>query len=349
MAVSIADIVEAFETQSRLCRSRGAILTASIIDGARVGLQSGGPVAELLADLNKEPGKAGLALRIAGAVHYLVIKGRADALASIYEAPRALDAEDAASMLSALVSDHEPVFRSYLSRPPQTNEINRLAALIPAFSEVSAATGLPLDLYELGASGGLLLCPDQCAVDYGAFRWGDGPLQLSSEWRGEAPTLVHPLTIRERAGCDRDPIEFSDPEQLDIAHSYIWPEHPERRKAFDAAIAATNDVSIKVDQADAIGWLDDRDIPKPGAASVVFTSVFAVYLSNEDAARLHQIVAGLGAQASAAAPVAFVQFEPEPRLDFFKFTLDLTVWPGGKRRRIAVAQAHGQWVEPLSD
>ncbi len=343
------EILAAFKRQADYCRLREAPLTASIIDAAGTDLQAGGPIAGLLQDFDEDPARGALALRIAGAVHYLAIKGRAGPLQKAYRTLSLPETNAVAASLAALAEEHGAVFQSLVSRPPQTNEINRLAALIPAFSEVSSAWGLPVDLYELGTSGGLLLSPDRCSVDYGAFSWGDGPVSLKSDWRGDAHEFADRLEIRGRSGCDRNAIDFTDPEQMDIAHSYIWPEHPERRRTFDAAIAATRDAGARIDRADALQWLAARDIPQPGAVSVVFTSVFAVYLNDDETARLNRLMDDFGARATTDAPVAFIQFEPEPELDFVTFNVDLTIWPGRMRRRIATAHAHGAWVEPVPD
>ncbi len=349
MPASKADILAAFERQSEYCRTRGASLTAALIDAAAVDIKANGPVAGLVKNFGEDPAKGALALRIAGAVHYLANKGRAGSLQPAYQSLRAPGEAEFAVALVALAEAHGTVFQSFIARPPQTNEINRLAALIPAMSEVSSRFDLPLDLYELGTSGGLLLAPDQCSIDYGSFAWGDGVIALKSDWRGEAPDLVKRLDIRHRLGCDRQPLDFSDPEQLDIAHSYIWPEDPRRRQTFDAAISATRDLGAQIDCDDALEWLAARTVPKSGTVSVVFTSVFAVYLDDGETTRLHSLMDDIGARATAAAPIAFVQFEPEAAMDFVTFNVDVTTWPGGERRRIATAHAHGRWVEPVSN
>lgn len=349
MAPKRDDWLAAFEGQAAYCRKRDAALTASVIDAAAADIKAGGALAGLVADFDEDPARGALALRIAGAAHYLAIKGRAGPLQQAYENAAPLGEPEMGVALAALAPAHLEVFRDFIARPPQTNEINRLAALLPAFSQVAKAHRLPLDLYELGASGGLLLSPDRCAIDYGSFNWGDGPLTLTSHWRGAAPDLVPALSIRNRSGCDRRPIDFSDPEQLDIARSYIWPEHKARRRMFDAAVAEAQKNAAQVDRADALVWLAARAIPQPGAVSVVFTSVFAVYLDDTETARMNAQMVAFGSQATEEAPVAFIQFEPEDIMDFVTFNIDVTMWPGGARRRIATANAHGAWVEPTTD
>lgn len=349
MAASLDDILAAFKRQAAYCRGRNAALTASVIDGAAAEIVAGGPLADQLRDFDEDPAKGALALRIAGAAHFLANDGRAGTLQQAYESGITEDADAVRAGLAEMVAAYPDVFRNFISRPPQTNEINRLSALLPAFSEVSGRFELPLDLYELGASGGLLLSPDRCAIDYGSFKWGNGALTLASEWRGAPPDLVPALEIRNRSGCDRQPIDFSDLEQVDIARSYIWPEHRERRMLFDAAVAEAEKNAVRVDRADALEWLAARAIPQPGAVSVVFTSVFAVYLDDDQTVRLNAQMAAFGSEASDDAPVAFIQFEPEEIMDFVTFNIDVTMWPGGARQRIATANAHGAWVEPVTD
>ena len=349
LAVSTDDILGAFKRQADYCRARDAGLTAAVIDAAAADIRAGGPMADLVEGFSEDPGRAALALRIAGAAHYLAIKDCAGPLQSMYQSLIAPEPDALAAALAGLVCDHQPVCQSFASRPPQTNEINRLATLVPAFSEVVTAFDMPLDLYELGASGGLLLAADRASIDYGALTWGDGPVGVKSDWRGSKPTLPARLNIRGRRGCDRNPIDYSDPEQLDIARSYIWPEDRDRRTRFESAIAATRNLDIRVDAADALDWLAARELPKAGAVSVVFTSVFAVYLNDTETARLSGLMAAIGARATLEAPVAFVQFEPEETLDFVTFHVDVTMWPGGERRRIAKSHAHGAWVEPISN
>ena len=310
---------------------------------------AGGPFAELIAGFDEDPGRAALALRLAGAAHYLAIKGQAGPLQAAYERVGGPAPDALVEGLAALARAHPDVFRDFIARPPQTNEINRLATLVPAFSEAASAHDLPLDLYELGASGGLLLAPDKVSIDYGAFVWGNGPVNVKSDWRGDQPALRPSLKIRGRSGCDRNPIDYSDREQLDIARSYFWPEDIERRQRFETAIAATRDLGIRVDRADALDWLAAQDLPKPGAVSVVFTSVFAVYLNDAQTVEMNRLMAAFGARATPDAPVAFIQFEPEETLDFVTFNVDVTMWPSGKRKRIATAHAHGAWVEPIAD
>ena len=130
------------------------MLTASLIDAATRSISNGGPLCALLDGFNEDPAKGALALRIAGALHYLHITNRSGGLSSHYEALFAGRPRNGARRSRRSVIGESDIFQRFIANPPQTNEINRVAALLPAFSEVSKRFGLPLDLYELGASGG---------------------------------------------------------------------------------------------------------------------------------------------------------------------------------------------------
>lgn len=343
---TLDDILTSFDDQSQYCKSRQANVTASVIDGAVLNIRAGGPLLDLVEGFDSDPGKAALALRVAGAVHYLLIKGRADALAKNYAKAIPFEPAAFAGILSELIDRNRPEFERFLVNPPQTNEVNRIAALLPAFATIAVETGLPLDLYELGTSGGLLLAPDRCEIDYGGFQWGNGPIALKSEWRGETPSLPKSIVVDGRYGVDQSPVDYSDPEQLDRARSFFWPEDTERKLRFEEAVLASRSVDCQIEKADALEWLSRQAIPRHGAASVVFSSVFSVYLSNEQTGRLDAVLEQMGSKASDASPLAFVQFEPEKVGDFVIFNVDLTMWPAGKKRRIATAASHAQWVEP---
>ena len=350
-AYSTADVIAAFMRQVSYCQSRGADLTASIIEGAVRDLENNGPLSALIGPpVNEDPGRAALSLRVAGALHYLVIKERASALQVAYAEGRPIDPEYVRDVLADLALSERDVFRRFLENPPQTNETNRITALLPALAEVANIAAAPIDLYELGASAGLLLAPDRCTIDYGAFCWGNGPLALKSDWRGTAPeAFPAKLNIRHRRGCDRNPIDLTDSDQRDVMRAYFWPEDYERRARLEVAFNVWDEVCPKIDQADALDWLGAQRLPQEGAVSVLFTSVFACYLEDDQRAQLHNLVEDIGARAKPSSPFAFIQFEPGPGLDYRRFLIELTVWPGGERRCVATSHSHAQWVEPVTD
>lgn len=349
MAASLTDIVASFRRQANFCRGRNANFTATVIEAAAEEIESGGDFAAFFDGFEGDPGKGALALRVAGAMHALVLQGRGEALSEFYAAPdRSWTAADLRAAISALARDERDVIRDFIQRPPQTNEIRRASALLFGFCEIAERTGLPLDLCELGASGGLLLAWDRFRYEYGSFAWGAGDVVIHCEWRGPLRVSPGPVSVRRRAGCDLHPVDYADPEALLRARAYLWPEQPERRALFDAAVGVASAMNINVDKAEAATWLEAQLARGGnGATSVVYHSVISTYLSDAQRHALNVVIESAASHATADRPLALLSFEPEAVGDSFEFFVDLTLWPSGETKRLAKAHPHGAWVAPL--
>ena len=132
-----------------------------------------------------------LPLRLAGALHGLVLEGRDPGLAAVYP-PHDAPTDDALwAAVAAAFAAHAAYILARLDGPPQTNEPQRSAALCPGFLTVAALTGLPLVTSELGASAGLNLLWDRFAYRFGAAAWGDpaSPVRIAPDWQGPPPPL----------------------------------------------------------------------------------------------------------------------------------------------------------------
>src|SRR3954464_15597762 len=78
------DIVAAFRTQARACEHLGSPMYADLLARLADDLEAGGPSARVLAGHENDPGPSGLALRLAGSVHRLVLSGEAAELEEFY-------------------------------------------------------------------------------------------------------------------------------------------------------------------------------------------------------------------------------------------------------------------------
>ena len=356
-----AEIAAAFREQGVFCRNRDASFTAAVVEAAAGEIEDGGALLDLVAGFDGDPLREALPLRVAGALHALVLAGRAGGLAAYYEAADVEPGADALRKAMAPLWETEaPLFARYIAKPPQTNEIRRAAALLPGFSKIAAISNGPLDLLELGASAGMLLGWDRFRYEYKAgqdvvARWGDSDAVIETAWRGNTPPDLHaPIKVRRRAGCDLHPFDLSDPDQRLHARSYIWPEDMARRALFDKALQKNAALSAHVEKADALSWLEAAlEGRAEGAATVVYHSVFAPYLSAEQLARKQALLEAAGEAATARAPLAWLRFEPVAVGDGMEFFTDLQVWPetssGGRTLRLVRAHPHGAWVESLAD
>src|SRR3954452_25362871 len=83
-----------------------------------------------------------------------------------------------AGLRSALLADDGSIRATVLARSTQTNEVGRLATLLPAF--VAAVPEGPVALLEVGASAGLNLFPDRWGYEWST---PSGPVTLGPEPR----------------------------------------------------------------------------------------------------------------------------------------------------------------------
>jgi hypothetical protein len=202
-----------------------------------------------------------------------------------------------------------------------------------------------LRCFELGASAGLNMSWDQYHYQFGSAAWGDAhsALQLDTDWRGPAPILV-PLQVQSRAGCDRKPIDLADPLQRQRLSAYVWADQPERLARMRAAAQIALKSHIHVETQDAVDFARARAAPTPGAATVLYHSVFRQYMPAASQDALREVIAAHGAAATRDAPFAWLAMEPTPEPPH-EMEVRLRMWPGGTERVLAKVHAHGAWVE----
>ncbi|MFY9512201.1 MAG: DUF2332 family protein, partial [Rubrivivax sp.] len=180
-------LIAAFERQVGWCRQPSPF-TAQLLERSRLWLLADAQAHDQLAGVAADPLAAATALRWAGGLHHLALRGL-QPWVDLW--PPAAGASDAAldAAIRLAWQTQRPALQAALANAPQTNEVQRSAALLPGLLHVAARTGLPLALNEIGASAGLNLWPDRRRYDYGGWAWGaaDAALALACEWRGTVP------------------------------------------------------------------------------------------------------------------------------------------------------------------
>ena len=228
--------------QAEGCASLGSPLYAGLLGHAAGDLLAGGPTAAVLEGHLEDRGPSALALRMLGGVHALVLSGQAPGLAAFY--PSAGGSADpgpgagrAWAALREVLAGHREAVRSWLGRPPQTNEVGRGAVLVGGLRRLAAAAALPFRLVEIGASAGLNLRADCFYIPGDAGRHGDpsSPVALPGAWQGEAPPDA-PVEVIARTGGDVDPIDPVTPEGRLALTAYVWPDQQHRLDRLRGAI-----------------------------------------------------------------------------------------------------------------
>ncbi len=342
-------LVAAFAFQAKACELIGSPLTALLLRGMVADYKAGGVTHTMLSGWEtRAPKDAVLSLRMVGGLHYLVLTGRASALAAFYPSAGGAFREDGLwDAAEPVLRAEGPFFEHFLRNTPQTNEVRRTGVLIGGFLTVAKQTGLPLRCLEVGASAGLNLNWDRFRYDFGnGATWGDpaSPVLINTSWRGDAPHADVAATVAERAGCDISPIDLSRPEAALRLKSYVWPDQLERFHMLEGALAVAALHPPSLETADAGKWVAlQLAEPRPGVATVVYHSIAAQYFSAETKAAMNAALTRAGERATPDAPVAWLRMEA-PDLSAWPEVI-VTLWPGGEERLLGTAHPHGTFVE----
>lgn len=331
--------------QAQQCRRAGSPLTATILDGAADDLAACGPTATLLGPFERDPAGSVPALRLAGALHRLVLERRAPALALHYPSvggtpgavwPAARD----------VIEDQLEAMRALVRRPVQTNEVGRSSALLGGLLHVARDTGLPVRLLELGASAGLNLLFDRFAHEVcNGVVLGDvhSPVRLRDPWQGRFPPYGTALDVAERAGCDMSPLDPASQKDRLTLTSYVWADQVERFERLRAALQVAATDPVPIERRPASAFLE-RELgnERPRVVTVVWHSVVRQYFAPREKERVDDLLAAAGARATRDTPLAQLSLEPERvGAGSFDFRVLLTTWPGGRTRLLAHCEGHG--------
>jgi hypothetical protein len=191
-----------------------------------------------------------------------------------------------------LLEREAEVRATVMSRATQTNEVGRLATLVPVMAHVAG----PLALIEVGASAGLCLFPDR--YDYawpplGGLR-GSGGTLLTADATGPLPIPAAHPDVTSRGGVDLNPLDVSDPDAMAWLENLVWPEQDTRRQRLRTAVdvaRADPPALLEGDLFDHLPRLLEE--AEPHGTPVVFHSAVIAYLEEPDRRRFHDLMTDL--------------------------------------------------------
>ncbi|HZF81418.1 MAG TPA: DUF2332 family protein [Rubrivivax sp.] len=254
--------------------------------------------------------------------------------------------------IHAAWTNHRAHCEAALALPPQTNEVQRSAALLPGLLHIAHHGGLPIVLLEIGASAGLNLWCDRYRYQTASWAWGEAqaPLVLASQWQGPSPPLGAELRIARRAGCDANPIDLQQPGEALRLASFVWPDQPERlARLHNACAAAKGWARAEGKAVEPLGASQfvARELGslKPGHTTVLMHSIVWQYMAADEQLAVQRAIEDAGRRASHDSPLAWLRFEP-PRPDA-RSELRCCLWPGGEDRLLAHCHPHGATIEWL--
>ncbi len=271
--------------------------------------ETGGPVRQICRGWEDSAPRSFVQLRLLAGLFRIALTGRAPALVAYYPclggtAPPA----NAWSAVREVMGDHLAELHEALDVAPQTNEVGRSTALLVGMFEAVRRSGLTrVRLLEPGASAGLNLLVDRFLfVNEG---WVSGPasspLVLAHGVIGAAQPRAYEIV--ERRGCDLAPVDASTAEGKLRLKSFVWPFHIDRHARLDAALEIAAAHPVRVDEAPAGQWLEERLLEPvdPGILTVVWQSITRLYWPAEEVERVAAAIKSAGAQL----PLAHIAME----------------------------------------
>lgn len=291
---------------------------------------------------DRHAARARVGLCFGGAAHFRALSGQAPRVAAHYPSTGGDgDARQAWQAIHADIHEHTQQYDRLFARPIQTNEVARCMPVLGAMLAVSDATRLPLRIFEIGSSAGLVLNFDRYRYSGSSWSWGDpgSPVHLHNRTASGFPAhLDAPLSIVERRGCDLSPLDAADENDANTLLSFVWPDQHDRFQRLRAALALVRTYPVQITRAGGLDWIRAAALPRDDAATVILHTVVTEHMSPHDRDLLADTLAKLGAKARENAPLAWVRMEEGQR----GYETTVTLWPRGDERVIARSDGHAQ-------
>lgn len=332
--------------QARHAEEAGAPCTARVIRALLAVLDTDTATGRRMANWQGLLLEDAMPLRIAGGLHNLVVSGEDRRLEPVYAG---LEADQAAidALVVDLVETYDHRLLPWLDGPPQTNEAGRSASIMAGLLWLSPKLGPRFGLNEIGASAGVNTMMDRYCYDLGGVITGPAtsPMRIAPEWRG-AEIPAGEVEIVSIWGCDRNPVDLSDPAAAERLKSYVWPEATARMARIDAAIRLASERPPELVKMDAAEWvpLMLQEPQQEGVTRVLFHSIVWQYIPQAGREAITAAMEAAGETASEGKPLAWIMLETNR--ETFRHELRVKYWPGdGQWHLLAEAHPHGAWVE----
>lgn len=264
--------------------------------------------------------------------------------------------------------DHAAELRQVIAtRATQTNEVNRVALLVPLIARACAdIPSQPVAVVELGCSSGLLLGLERYRIEIGGKVAGDlaSSVRLSAEVVGSIDPPMEPfppmLTLVDRVGIDLAPVSLDDEGGLRWLQACLWPDQRARFERFRAAVDRQRQDPPRLVAGDLIERLPEvvATLP-PDAHLVVFHCWALTYVSSD---RRPALAATLSELAAGGRPVSWLSAEPpgcvpgidapplssDPEATTPDTVLGMRRWRTGTEQEALTcgwAHPHGNWLD----
>ncbi len=335
-------IPERLQRQAATCALMGSRFYSEILE-LTVAAYERDAVLRSLLERNAHYSRIGL--RLLGAAHFRALRGVAPEIARHYPSTGGDgDAQAAWRAIEVDLHENERAYAGLLPRPVQTNEVARALPVLASMLAIAHETRLPLRVFEIGSSAGLLLNFDRYRYTGEHWGWGNtaSPLELKNATVIGMPRhLDAPLRVTERRGCDIHPLNVTNTADADTLLSFVWPDQTERFQRLRAALEIGRAHPPAIDAADGIQWLQTAAQPKFATTTVVMHTVITEHMQQDMRERLRAAIRRMGEEATTQAPFAWARMEPAAGT----YETAVTLWPARQEIFIARSDGHAQGLQ----
>lgn len=339
----VTSMTDALRLQSAACAQAGSPMYTRLFGELAADYESAGIARVILGTSHPRPIHDAIPLRLAAAVHALVLDGLDHPVSGHYPSvggsPGPTLLED---FVDACLSHRGSVQRA-VRRQVQTNEVGRSIVHLSLRNWLPALGVTTFDHLEVGASAGLTMNFDRYAADTGHGVMGDpsAAIVFGPEWFARPPR-VHdsPPVVRQRLGCDTSPLDVSRPVDATRLLSFVWPDQEQRFAATRTAIDIALQYPQRIDEESADVWLGARLPERRDVPVLVFHSIVWQYLGREVQRRMVSILGREGKGRTQDNPLVWARMEPAGS----HADVRATVWAGGEPRErvLATVGYHGR-------
>ena len=337
------ETLRSLHLQADACERLGSGMYASLFRELAEDYRWGGRTYALLAGRSDTPVHDALPLRLAGAIHRVVLRGDEPRLARHYPSVGGRPGPDFPADFIAYMREHAAEVEAGLAGQVQTNEVGRSVVPMAVSHWLTSLGVTEFEHLEIGASAGLNLNFDRYYAGVRSLRMGDpeSPLRFGGDWFDGMPAVPrHAARVVRRRGVDIDPVDVTDPEQELRLLSFVWPDQTDRLDRLRRAVEIARRHTPLVDRGSADAWIVAQLARPRTCATVVFHSIVWQYLGRPVQHALRSALGSAGELVSPDAPLVWVRMEPAgPVAD-----VRATVWDGGEPKEHVLAQVgyHGR-------
>ena len=307
------EMLRALLHQAEACRQLGSHMYHALFTDLAADYADGGRTYALLAGRSLRPLHDAVPLRLAGAIHRVVLQGKDDRLARHYPSMGGKPAEDFTADFIGYMRDHLEDIERGLATQVQTNEVGRSVVHLVISHWLTTLGVEEFSLLEIGASAGLNLNFDKFYGCYGPLRMGDpsSTLRFMGDWFTNAPDVPRVgARVIYRRGCDISPLDITKQEDEDRLLSFVWSDQRVRLERLRATISFAKSHRPIVDTASADDWIEQQMERRSDNATVIFHSIVWQYLGTETQNRLKNAIYEAAQSATTSAPIVWVRMEP---------------------------------------